>query len=76
MSMRIKISLPALEKVMKAEKVDQYKLKKLLINALIIRLFICVLVLLVGKNMNEIYFISDDAAYENLARECKIKCVS
>ena len=36
--MRIKISLPALEKVMKAEKVDQYKLKKLLINALIIRL--------------------------------------
>lgn len=68
MSMRIKISLPALEKVMKAEKVDQYKLKKLLINALIIRLFICVLVLLVGKNMNEIYFISDDAAYENLAK--------
>ena len=68
MSMRIKISLPALEKVMKAEKVEQYKLKKLLINALIIRLFICVLVLLVGKNMNEIYFISDDAAYENLAK--------
>ena len=68
MFMRIKLRFPAPEKIEQDENMDRHNLKRLLINALIIRIFICALILVVGKSINEIYFISDDVAYENLAK--------
>lgn len=44
------------------------ELKKLLVIALVLRIFLCIFILVIGKEIGELYFISDDKMYESLAK--------